>query len=87
MVRNKHLENNPVTLAGITNACVNFVPDIPVVSGKTVKYKPRRVKTRYLEIPNFLYQLHKFVILNEDVMLVNGVPFLTNILENQTLHR
>ncbi len=46
------LKDCPVTNADITNACAIFGPDLANIRGKTVRRKPERVRTDYVDIPH-----------------------------------
>ena len=74
------VKNIPVSLVDITNAHALFGPKtLPAVQGNTVRKKPLRVDTEYVEIPRDFYRLHHFVTLTADIMFVNGIPFLVTL--------
>ena len=81
MVREQLLTNCPVTLQDVGNASQIFGPDLANLRGKTTRTKPERVKVEYEYIPQDFVQLHKYVMLVADVMLVNGLPFLVTSLQ------
>ena len=79
MVSSKSLDNCSIVADDVTNARSIFGPNLPGLRGKTVRQMPERVVPEYLEIPRDYYRLHHFVILTVDVIVVNGLPFLTTI--------
>ncbi len=52
------LKDCPVTNADITNACVIFGPNLANIRGKTVRQKPERVRTDYVDIPRAILDVH-----------------------------
>ena len=46
---------------------------------KTVRKKPECVHGETRSVPMDFYKLHHFVTLTADIMIVNGVPFLTTL--------
>ena len=70
------LKSIPVTCADITNKHTSFGLDLSWVRGGTVIQTLARVETEETYEPRYFYGVHKFVTLTEDVILVNGVPFL-----------
>ena len=81
MVCEQLLTNCPVTLQDVDNASQIFGPDLANLRGETTTTKPERVKVEYVYIPQDFVQLHKYVTLVADVMLVNGLPFLVTSLQ------
>ena len=82
MVSSKSLSDCPVTVDDVANARAIFGPDRAGLRGKTVRQKPDRVEPEYTRIPRDFYELQKFVKLTADVMIVNGLPFLTTLSRN-----
>mgnify|MGYP000854466914 CR=1 FL=1 len=73
------VKNIPVNPIAITHALDLFGPDLPNVRGKTVRRKPDRVDTGFVNIPDDYHRLNKFVTLTADIMFVNGVAFLMTL--------
>jgi hypothetical protein len=78
MVHEKLITNCPVTVHDINNANRIFGPDLTNLRGKTTRTKPECVRVEIVQIPWDFVQLHKYVTLVADVMLVNSLPFLVN---------
>ncbi len=76
MEHERLLTNCPITVRDVDNANRVFGPDLANLRGKTTRTKPERVRVKYVQIPRDFVQLHKYVTLVADVMLVNGLPFL-----------
>ena len=79
MVSHESLKNPRTKPHAITDALAIFGPDRDGLRGKTVRVKPERVETEYVEIPWDFNRLHRFVTLVRDVMFVNGEPFLLTL--------
>ena len=79
MLRDKLLENFPVILEHSTNKNNMFGPNVAGLRGKYVRTNLTHVESKYIPIPRYLYLLHKFVTLTEDVMFVNGLPFFITL--------
>ena len=78
-VSHKSLSNCRVRVDDITNAHAIFIPNHSILKGAKVRQKPERVDPKYTQIPRNLYELHKFVTLDADVMFVNDVQFLVTL--------
>ncbi len=85
MVRLNLLKDCPITNADIIHAHKIFGPDLPNLRGKTVRRKPERVRTEYVDIPHVILDVHGRVTLVADVMFVNDVPFLVSSSRNINL--
>jgi hypothetical protein len=85
MVRLNMLQNCPITNDDIKNANTIWGSDIATIRGKTIRRKPDRVETDYVEIPCALLSFQVNVTLVADVMFVNGVPFLVSASRNINL--
>jgi len=85
MVREQLLTNCPVTVRDVDNANQNFGPDLANLRGKMTRTKPERVRVEYVQIPRDFVQLHKYVTLVADVMVMNGLPFLVTSLRDFSL--
>ena len=79
LVRLNMIPDCPITPENIKHADSLFGPDLATVRGKTVRRKPTRVVTDYVDIPRTLIDINKKVTLAVDVMFVNSVPFLVSV--------
>ena len=85
MVRLNMLKDCPITNADTTNANTIFGTDLATIRGKTVRRRPKRVITDYVNIPRELVEVNQRVTLAADVMFVNSVPFLVSVSRNINL--
>jgi hypothetical protein len=85
MVRERLINNCPVTVQDVENANRIFGPDLANLRGKTIRTKPEHVRIEYIQIPRDFVELHKYVMLVADVMFVNGLPFLVTSLQGISL--
>ncbi len=76
IVREKLITNCPVTVEHVENANRIFGPDLTNLRGEMIRTKPEHVRIKYVQIPWDFVELHKYVTLVAEVMLVNGLPFL-----------
>ncbi len=76
MVREKLITYCPVTVQDVENANRIFGPDLANHRGEMIRTKPEHVRIEYVQIPPDFVELHKYVTLVADVMLVNGLLFL-----------
>ena len=82
VVRINLLKDCPITTADIVHANKIFgSPDLTNLRGKTV-CKPEPVRTKYVDIPCVILDVHGRVTLMADVMFVNGIPFLVSSSRN-----
>jgi hypothetical protein len=72
------LKDCPVTNNNIRNAHNIYGPDLALIRGKTVWWKPKRVVTDYVEIPRQFLSIHGLVTLVVDVVFVNSIRFLVS---------
>ncbi len=79
------LKDCPITNSDIIHAHKIFGPNLPNLRGKTVRRKPERVRTEYVDIPRVILDVHGSVTLVADVMFVNDVPFLVSSSRNINL--
>jgi hypothetical protein len=80
MLKDCHITND-----NFTNANKIFGTDLATIRGNTVRRRPKRVITDYVNIPRMLVEVNQRVILAADVMFVNSVPFLVSISRNMNL--
>ena len=85
LVRLNLLKDCPISNTDIINANKIFGPDLANIRGKTVRRKPARVQTEYVDIPREILDIHRYVTLVADVMFVNKVPFLVSASRNLNL--
>jgi len=78
MVRGNMVANCPVTVSTAQNANDIFGPDLAGVRGRTVRRPPEAVWTDYVQLPRFILERYRVVVLTADVMFVNKVPFLVS---------
>ena len=50
-----------------------FGHDLSGIWGMTLRHKPDKVETYLSQIPRDLYDIHKFVTLNTDVIFMNSI--------------
>jgi hypothetical protein len=79
MVCNNSIKNCPIKPKHIANANSIFGPSVAGVRGGTTSQKPERVEAAVGRIPDDFHRLHKFVVLTANVMIVNGMAFLTTL--------
>jgi hypothetical protein len=79
MVRLNMLKDCPITNDNIANANSIFGTDLATIRGKTVRRRPKRVITDYVNIPRKLVEVNQQVTLAADVMFVDSVPFLVSV--------
>jgi hypothetical protein len=79
MVHEKLTANCPVTMQEVHNANRIFGSDLANLRGKTTRKQPEHIRVDYVEIPQNLINMHKYVTLVADVMFVNGLPFLVTL--------
>jgi len=85
LVRQKILQECPITPSDIANAHKIFGPDLANIRGKTVRRKPEHVSTEIVKIPQHILSNQQHVTLSADVMFVNEVPFLVSSSRNINL--
>jgi hypothetical protein len=79
LVRLNMIQDCPITTENIKHAHTLFGPDLATIRGKTVRCKPTRVVTDYVDIPRTIVDVNKQVTLADDVMFVNSVLFLVSV--------
>ena len=60
----------------IANCPIIFGDNLAGIQGKTVRQKPERVETHYVQIPKEFMTTHEFVTLMADVIFVNNLAFM-----------
>jgi hypothetical protein len=85
MMRSNTIKNCPMKPKHIANANSIFGLSIAGVRGKTTHCKPNQVEAAPGRIPDDFHHLHKFIVLTTDVMFVNGIAFLTTLLQKLRL--
>ena len=78
MVRN--IKNPPFTIEDVINANTIYGCNVPTFKVKTVHQKPKRVRAEYLEVYDSLRESIGNMTFADDVMFVNGIPFLVSVL-------
>ena len=78
MVRN--IKNPPFTIEDVINANTIYGCNVPTLKVKTVHQKPKRVRAEYLEVYDSLRESIGNMTFADDVMFVNGIPFLVSVL-------
>ena len=76
IINSGSLNNYIVKTKDISTGHAIFCPNWARLSGRIVRQRPERVDLEYVQIPQDFYELHKFVLLVVDVILVNDIPFL-----------
>ena len=76
VVCEKLITNCPITVQDAENANLIFGPDLANLRGKMIGTKQEHVRIEYVQIHRDFVELHKYVMLMAEVMLVNGLPFL-----------
>ena len=79
MASKKTIQNFPINTSDITNDQNIFDQNLTGTRGKTVWQTPDRLVMDYNAVPKDFIKTHKFVTIVEDVMFVNGAPFLINM--------
>ena len=85
-LRQKLIQNCPVTVEDINIAEQIFGADIGALKGKHTRRKAHRVKDDYIEIPPELTMNIDQLTFHLDVMYINGLPMLTGI-DNKIRYR
>ena len=62
----------------MSNTYKIFGPDLAEINGKTMKKKPQRVVTDYVDIPIEIKMHLQKITLTGNVMFVNKIPFLVS---------
>jgi hypothetical protein len=69
------LTDCPITNTNITNTHKLVGPDLANIRGKTVRRKPNRIQTDYVDITRDIIALNSQVTLVTDVMFINRILF------------
>ncbi len=67
MVREKLINNCPVTVQDDHKANQSFGPDFANLRGKTTRTKPEHVRVYYVKIPQDFIKMHKYMMLVADI--------------------
>jgi len=73
------IEDCTVTTKDAETAKQVFGPDVGTLKGKTVRKKSPIVKNDLIEIPPEILERYQDLVLEIDLMFVNGMPMLTSI--------
>ena len=73
----------PVTIEDIQNANNIYGCDVPMLKVKAVHQQPKRVQTEYIEVTEILKERIGNLIVEYDVMFVNGILFLVSVFSFQ----
>ena len=73
------IEDCSVTTKDVETAERVFGPDVGTLKGKTVRKKSPVVKNDLIEIPPEILERYQDLVLEIDLMFVNGMPMLTSI--------
>ena len=76
MVKEKHIDECPITINDIKNAHSVFDPDHAGLRGKPTKQRPEHVYSCFMEVQKDILSLNHTVALKGDVFFLNGFPFL-----------
>ena len=74
------INNCPVAIEDIHNANTVYGCNVPILKGKTVRQKLKRVKTEYIEVPENLKESIGKLTVAADFVFVNRIPFLVSVL-------
>jgi hypothetical protein len=77
--RENLIANCPVTVCDIKNVYQIIGHNLANLRGKTTRTNPDHVRADCVKIPRGFMDLHKYVTILADVMLVNGLPFLVTL--------
>jgi len=73
------IENCTVTTKDVETAERVFRPDVGILKGKTVRKKSPIVKNDLVEMPPEILERHQDIVLEIDLMFVNGMPMLMSV--------
>ena len=69
----------PITIDDVKIMNDIFGPNVYMLKGKTVRTRPHKVVSNYIEIPDRLLDAHKRIVLCIDIMYVENLPFLVTV--------
>ena len=78
MVRS--INNFPVTIEDVRNSNTIYGCNAPILKVKTVRQQPNCVQAEYIEVPDRLWGSIGKLIVADDVVFVNGIPFVVSVL-------
>ncbi len=79
ILRFNQIKDCPVTVEDAMVAYKKWGPSVAGLKGKTVRKKPKPVKTETVHIPKEIHELHKEVTLTIDIFFVNSIPFFVTL--------
>ncbi len=79
MVCSGMISNCPVTPTAMQNANWISDPDLAGVRGQTIRRLPESETTNHIKILRAILEQHQRVTLADNVMFLNGVPFLISL--------
>ena len=79
MIRLGLIDNCPVTEKDFENALEIYGPSMEALQGKTERSRPAIVRDDDIKVPRNLKLILQSVILDDDLMFVNRMPFLISV--------
>ena len=79
IIRQRFIEDNPVTAEHVDLAERIFGPDVAALKGKRTRRQPGALIDDQIQIPKEIYELHPKLKLEIDLMFMNELPMLTGI--------
>ncbi len=79
VIKQRLIEDNPVTVAHVDLAHKIFGKDIPSLKGKSTRSKPKAVVDDHIEIPREIYDNHPELVMEIDITYLNKLPMLVGI--------
>ena len=76
------IQDNPVTKSDLKLMEHLYRPDIPTMKGKATRQHPHQLISNVVSIPHVLCDAQCEVCLYIDIMVINGMHFLTIISKN-----
>ena len=79
MVQQNMVKDSPITVDDVKIMNDIFGPNVYMLKGKTVRTRPHKVVSNYIEIPDRLLDAHKRIVLCIDIMYVDNLPFFVTV--------